>query len=142
MRWRSALAALLLPVAAFAARPGVPMALPEPVALPSLDTQQVSAALIAALTAKKWVVESDDGTAITARIRVRVHSLRLRLAYSTTRVSYAYVDSENYAYEVIDGVPHIHVRANQLIARLDDEVRLQLQPLRFKRDGVEIVPAS
>ena len=115
-----------------------PIAWGEPVA-----RVQLAQALREALEGAKWVVESDSGSAITARHEARTHVLRLRLDYGPQLVTYHYVDSANYGYAREGERQYIHRRANKLIKRLDREVRTQVQRVRFERGDepeTEIVP--
>lgn len=138
-----AAAALLWPALAPAAQSGEPMAWPEPIQWGEfLDTTRVSGALLEALANSKWLVEADTGESITARYEVRVHVLRIRIDYGPQRVSYHYVDSENYAYEEENGERYIHRRANKIMGRLDKEVRIQLQRARFQREPLQVVPVE
>jgi hypothetical protein len=120
---------------------GVPMELPNAIGWEEfVDSTRVAEAVLDALAGRKWLIEADTGQSIIARHQVRVHWLRLRIDYGPRGVSYHYLDSGNYAYEEDEGQRYIHRRANKILQRLDDEVRIQVQRVRFQREPTEVVP--
>ena len=125
--------ALLLPLLALlmGAGPSVLLELPDPLRLEDYaDQAEVGQGIAAALVAKKWVVESDTGTAITARFEARESMLRVRIEYTTERVRYRYVDSTGLGYTRIDGEDYIHPAANKWLSRLAKQVRETQEFLR------------
>lgn len=140
---RSALAALALLGCALAPAGAAaeelewpePLAWGEPVAPP-----RVAQALREALARVKWQVESDTGSAITARHESGEHVLRVRLDYGERRVSYHYVDSAHYAYEEEGGTRYIHRRANRLLAKLNRAVGASILQARSEPAPLRVVP--
>lgn len=121
----------------------VPLELPPPLDLQAFtDTTRVSKALITALANRKWLVEADTGEAITARLEIRHHTLRLRLDYSPRRISYHYLNSENLDHEIEDDTQLIHANVNQWLLQLEKEVKIQVQRFYFERDPMEVVPPA
>lgn len=145
MRRRPVALAALLWCGLAAAEPagGLP-GWPEPIRWgDEIPDARVASALLEALANCKWQVEARDEGSITARHEANERELRIRLDYSPQRVSYQYVDSRNYAYAEENGQRYIHRRARRIIARLDREVRTQIQRLRFERgEPTEVVPAD
>lgn len=134
------LPALLLPLAAHAR---VPLEMPDKIALPQFtDTQKLGDAIVTALTNRKWLVEKDTGESITAHLDVRRHRLVLRIDYTPREISFHYVDSAELGYELEDGKPVIHPKANLWLRAVADEVQLQVQPFAFARDPAIVVPVT
>lgn len=136
---------LLLPVLVLllAARPNVPLELPLPITLPeAVDTIKISKALLTALANKKWMVEADTGSSITARFDKRRHALRIRIDYTPKSITFHYVDSGELSYEKYEGVDFIHPSANKWLLQLEKEVHIQVNRFRFERDPAEVVPVD
>lgn len=133
----------LIPVGAGAAQSSVPMELPPPLELPEFtDSIKVSKALLLALSNCKWLVESDTGESITARLDIRRHTARIRLDYTPRRIRYHYLDSAELGYEIEDGEPLIHPAFNKWLQQLDQEIRIQTQRFYFEREPVDVVPGT
>ena len=140
---RSALAALALLACALAPAGAMaeelewpePHAWGEPVA-----PARVAQALREALARVKWQVESDTGSAMTARHESGEHVLRVQLEYGERRVSYHYVDSAHYSYEEEDGKRYIHRRANRLLAKLSRAVGASILQARSEPAPLQVVP--
>lgn len=140
MRFR-ALPLILLAPLLMAARPSVPLELPPPMHLPEYtDSIKVSRGILAALAARKWLVEADTGESIRARLSIRRHALVVRIDYSPQQLSYHYVDSVDLGYEVDEGVPLIHPNANKWLQQLGDEVQIHVRRFYFEREPAEVVP--
>jgi hypothetical protein len=139
---RPLVAALLAPLL-MGALNSAPLEMPEPIQLPQFtDSIKVSRGIIAALTAKKWLVEADTGEEITARYEIRRHVLRIRIDYTPQRVTFSYVDSEALDYERYEGEEYIHPNANKWLKQVGREVRLQVQRYAFDREPAVVVPVE
>lgn len=134
------LAALALAPAAFAADP---LQMPAPITLArSLDVDTVRDAIVVAAARRKWIAESDNGSAFVVRLNVRRHVLRVSVEYEPRRIRFVYVDSVNLDYEIEDGVAVIHPRANQWVEQLSLEIQREIQLAVFARDRLDIVEPS
>jgi len=138
-----ALALLLAAGAAQATSPSVPLELPRRIVLQdSPEPARVASAIRAALTLRKWTIESDSGSEVTAKLDVRGHLLRVRLAYDENEIRFAYVDSVEMGYAVNDGVALIHPTGNKWLYRLANEVREQVQRVVYEGESADVVPAA
>lgn len=141
MARRLVLAALLWCSIAPVAQAGEEMEWPAPIAWGEyVDSTRVAKALLEALANSKWFIEADTGESIIARYEVRAHRLRVRIDYAPQRIRYHYVDSENFSYEEENGRRYIHRRANRIMGKLNREVRIQVQRMRFEREPMRVVP--
>jgi len=114
---------------------------PEPLAWGEpVEPTRVAQALREALARVKWQVESDTGSALTARHEAGEHVLRVRLEYGERRVSYHYVDSRHYSYEEEDGRRYIHRRANRLLGKLSRAVGAAILQARSQPAPLQVVP--
>ena len=138
MRRFLTVALLALPLAAAAVEP---LRLPPPIQFPQpVDSARVSAALLAACTRQKWIVEKDTGEAVTAYREQRKLRLHVSIVYDPKGVTYEYLDSDNfYGQDDDKGGVLIHRRANVWLEALGDEVMLQLQPILFEREPAQVV---
>lgn len=136
-----AAALLTLPLAAAAVEP---LRLPPPIQFPQpVDSARVSAALLAACTRQKWIVEKDTGEVVTAYRQQRNLRLHISIAYDPKGIAYEYLDSDNfYGQDDEKGGVLIHRRANAWLEALGDEVMLQLQPILFGREPALVVPVD
>lgn len=140
---RSALAVLALLACALAPAGAAAEELewPEPHAWGEpVEPARLAHALRQALLRVKWQVESDTGSAITARHEDREHVLRVRLEYAERHVSYHYVDSQHYAFEEEHGRRFIHRRANRLLAKLSRSVAASILEARSQPAPLQVVP--
>ena len=145
-RWAPAFAGatiLLFGAPAIATSPSVPLELPHRIVLQdSPEPARVASAIRAALTLRKWAIESDSGSEVTARLDVRGHTLRVRLAYDENEIRFAYVDSVEMGYAIDKGVALIHPTGNKWLYRLANEVREQVQRVVYEGESADVVPAA
>lgn len=86
-------------------------------------TEQVRAAIVAALATKGWTVQSEEGLALTAETTSGGHSAAVTIEYSSTRYSIHYLSSsEGLKY---DG-QEIHRRYNHWIDLLQQAINAEL----------------
>jgi hypothetical protein len=139
---RRALLALVAPLLMGAA-PIVPLEMPDTLRLADYaDGDEVGRGLGAALGAKKWQIESDTGTSVTARHEERGAMLRVRIEYTPERVSYRYVDSTGLGHARVDGEDYIHPAANKWLSRLAKQVRAQVLRYASEREATQVVPVE
>lgn len=133
-------AALLLPLAAAA---NDPLEMPPPIRLPkAVELGKLKGTILSALTRRKWVAEADIEGGFVAALHVRTHTLRIRIEYEPRQVSFVYVDSEDLDYEIDDGVPYIHFKANRWLAALAVELQRELNLVAFDYEPIEVVPPA
>jgi hypothetical protein len=121
----------------------VPLELPAPVHLPDdADPTRIGAALSDALTSRKWTVESQNLTSVTARIETNGRTLRVRLDYTPHDVSYHYVDSRDLGYYEEQGSIFVLPKANKWLEQLDGAVRARVRQLGKDAEPAEVVPVD
>lgn len=140
MRLRCWLVVAVAPLL-LAAQSSVPLELPAPIEFPRfVDSLKVSEAILTALTNRRWAIVADTGESVRAQLRIRSHTLSLRLDYSTRSIAFVFEDSERLGYEVDDGERYIHPNANKWLQQLATEVHLQVQRHFYERDPAAVVP--
>ncbi len=130
MRLRYLLSVLivLLPLAAFAAKPienliDVPVAA-APDGTP-LTLAEVRKAIVAGARSKGWKPVDVDENTIKASIVVRDrHRAEVSIPYSTSAYSIVYVSSENLDYD--EKKQKIHRNYNRWVANLSNSIQIQL----------------
>lgn len=89
-------------------KPAVAAAPPPPAVTPAptmavFETKQkpeaVKVALQRALSQHSWVIESEQGDSLVARLAHRKGMVRVRIAYDTAQASIAYVDSQELGFD-------------------------------------------
>jgi len=105
-----------------------------------VDPPRLAQALREALARVKWQVETDTGSALTARHEDGERVLRIRLEYGERRVTYHYVESAHYSYEEEGGRRYIHRRANRLLAKLSRAVGASILQARSQPAPLQVVP--
>ncbi|MGF1748700.1 hypothetical protein [Vibrio cionasavignyae] len=93
----------------------------EPVAH-DLTAEQVKSAIIAAATAREWVISEPKPGVLKATILVRTHEAEAEIPYTNKYYSITYVSSKNL--KAADG--EIHRNYNRWINNLNTDIRKQL----------------
>jgi len=96
-----------------------------------LTTDEVQRAIIAAGTARGWIITPSGPDSLEASITVRKHSAECHIDYSNTSFSIQYVDSTSLDYGTTrSGQRVIHKNYNRWVNNLRNDVVLSLSALK------------
>lgn len=111
-----------------------------PVALPTAtDPTELRAALVRALTERRFTTEQDEPGRLVASLTHRGQQMRIAIAYSPTDYRIDYVDSAGMGYVVgRDGAPRIHRNYDRYVQRLRSSIEDEIgRPERERQEAIQ-----
>lgn len=107
-------------------KPAAPISVPA-----QLSQTQVRNAIITSLTGRGWTIDHSGNGNVLSTLNLRGHSATIRVNYDRSTVSITYVSSSDLEYRLKDGKPYIHRNYNGWIGYLEQDIRRDLQNMRY-----------
>jgi len=127
-------------LAAACGRRAVPLTSTTPVLLQSqVAPDAMRAALVRALDARRFTMESEEPGALVGRYQNRGQMLRLRIEYGANDFRITYLESTGLGYVVgRDGTPMISPRYDRYVAQLRQTIEDEIaRPERERQEAIE-----